>query len=313
MTIDRDSAAASVAATLEHLQRLGVTHLPAVDREATLQQVAAAFPEWAVESTATTAAPSPSAAAHPSEMRQPASPPGGARGRRQLPKPAPRSTARPSRFAPAAPVDAGPAEYALPVLDVEARRRELEAAAARVSHCTRCPELAYARRQTVYGEGDPAARVCFFGEGPGAEEDRQGRPFVGRSGQLLTKMIEACSFRREDVYILNTVKCRPPGNRNPELSEIAHCREYFEQQFELIQPEYIVCLGLVAAQSLLNTTISIGRLRGTFHRYRSSKVIVTYHPSYLLRTPAAKRAAWEDLQMMLRDMGIDPAQAKRRD
>lgn len=191
----------------------------------------------------------------------------------------------------------------MPLID---RQAALAAAAARVSGCTRCPELVRSRRQTVFGEGSATSRVCFFGEAPGAEEDRSGRPFVGRAGQLLTKMIEACTFRREDVYILNTIKCRPPGNRNPQLEEVENCREYFEYQLDILQPEYIVCLGVVAARALLHTTASVGRLRGTFHRYRASKVLVTYHPAYLLRNPEAKRAAWEDLQLMLRDMGIDP-------
>src|SRR5690606_27061521 len=115
----------------------------------------------------------------------------------------------------------------------------------------RCEVLVCSRKQTVFGEGDPAARVCFFGEAPGAEEDASGRPFVGKSGMLLTKMIEACTFAREQVYILNTIKCRPPGNRNPAPEEIANCRPYFEQQLEIIRPQYIVCLGLVAAQTLL--------------------------------------------------------------
>jgi len=119
-------------------------------------------------------------------------------------------------------------------------------------------------------------------------------------------MIEACKLQREEVYLLNTVKCRPPANRNPELVEVENCRGYFEQQLEIIQPEYIVCLGLIAARALLRSAISIGRLRGVFHQYRSSKVLVTYHPDYLLRTPQAKRAAWEDLQLMMKDMGIKP-------
>ncbi|MGV3485736.1 MAG: uracil-DNA glycosylase, partial [Planctomycetaceae bacterium] len=141
-------------------------------------------------------------------------------------------------------------------------------------------------------------------EAPGADEDASGRPFVGRAGQLLTKMIEACTFTREDVFILNTIKCRPPGNRNPEPGEVENCRPYLERQLEIIQPEYIVCLGLVAAQAILHTKLSVGRLRGQFHEYRGSKVLVTYHPSYLLREPAVKKAAWADLQFLLRDMGI---------
>jgi uracil-DNA glycosylase family 4 len=144
----------------------------------------------------------------------------------------------------------------------------------------------------------------FFGEGPGAEEDRTGRPFVGKAGDLLTKMIEACTLRREDVYILNTVKCRPPGNRNPELDETENCREYYQRQLAILRPEYIVCLGAISSQELLRSKLSVGRLRGKFHRYFESKVLVTYHPAYLLRNPAAKKATWTDLQLMLQDAGI---------
>ena len=140
---------------------------------------------------------------------------------------------------------------------------------------------------------------------PGADEDRSGRPFVGRAGQLLTKMIEACTLKRDDVYIFNTVKCRPPGNRNPEPDELANCRPYYQAQLEVLRPEYIVCLGSVSAQELLQSRLSVGRLRGSFHRYHDSKVLVTYHPAYLLRNPAAKKAAWQDLQLMLKDAGID--------
>jgi uracil-DNA glycosylase len=184
------------------------------------------------------------------------------------------------------------------------RLARLESLAQQVAGCTRCHELACTRNRTVFGEGNPAARVCFFGEAPGADEDRQGRPFVGAAGQLLTRMIEAATFRREDVYILNTLKCRPPGNRTPLPEEIANCRPYFETQFELIRPEYIVCLGLVAAQSLLDTKLSVGRLRGRFHAYGESAVLVTYHPAYLLRNPAAKQAAWEDLKRLMQAMDI---------
>jgi len=186
----------------------------------------------------------------------------------------------------------------------EARSRALQVLSEQVAACTRCDQLARCRTNTVFGEGNVAPRVVFFGEGPGRDEDISGRPFVGKAGQLLTKMIEACTFAREDVYIMNTVKCRPPNNRNPEPTEIENCREYFEKQLELLRPEYIVCLGLVSAQTLLRTKLSVGRLRGKFHRHFDSKVVVTYHPSYLLRTPAAKKAAWDDLQMMLRDAGL---------
>ncbi len=179
-----------------------------------------------------------------------------------------------------------------------------------VAGCIACPALVRNRTQTVFGVGSVTPRVVFFGEAPGADEDKQGIPFVGRAGQLLTKIIEACTFQRDDVYILNVLKCRPPDNRVPEPDEVSHCRHFFERQFDTLSPEYIVCVGTTPAQALLETTLSIGKLRGKFHEYRSSKVVCTYHPAYLLRNPDAKKFVWDDLQMMLRDMGIDPAAAK---
>jgi len=174
-----------------------------------------------------------------------------------------------------------------------------------VATCTKCPELVAERTQTVFGVGNPRTRLCFFGEAPGADEDREGEPFVGRCGQLLTKIIEACTLSRKEIYILNTVKCRPPSNRNPSTDEVANCRPYFERQLEIIQPEFICCLGAVAAQTLLETTEAIGRLRGKFHDYRGAKVLATYHPAYLLRNPPAKRHVWDDMQILMREMGIE--------
>lgn len=204
-----------------------------------------------------------------------------------------------------------PGEFSLPVLGAHERTEALGRYEQEVAGCSACPALAMSRKHTVFGEGSVNPRFCFFGEAPGAEEDRSGRPFVGPAGQLLTKMIEACTLRREDVYILNTIKCRPPGNRNPELEEVAQCRHFFEQQFEILQPEYIVCLGAVASRALLMTTLQVGQLRGVFHQYKRSKVLVTYHPSYLLRQPDAKRAAWEDLQMLMRDAGVELPSTKK--
>ncbi len=139
-----------------------------------------------------------------------------------------------------------------------------------VAPCTRCGELAATRTQTVFGVGNPHAQLCFLGEAPGADEDRLGEPFVGRGGQLLNKIIEACRLKREDVYILNMLKCRPPGNRNPLPEELTNCRPFLERQLELIQPEYICCLGAVASQNLLGTTTPIGKLRGKLHAYRGA-------------------------------------------
>jgi DNA polymerase len=179
----------------------------------------------------------------------------------------------------------------------------LEILQGEVAGCTLCDELAATRTQTVFGVGNPRARLCFLGEAPGADEDRQGEPFVGRAGQLLNKIIEACRTHREDVYILNILKCRPPGNRNPLPHEALNCRRYLDRQLQLIGPEFICCLGAVAAQNLLGTTESIGRMRGKVLVYGMAKVICTYHPAYLLRNPAAKKDCWDDMKLLMRSMG----------
>ncbi|HEY6564279.1 MAG TPA: uracil-DNA glycosylase [Pirellulaceae bacterium] len=184
------------------------------------------------------------------------------------------------------------------------RAADLAVIQTEVAACTRCDVLARSRTQTVFGSGSVQPRLCFLGEAPGADEDRQGVPFVGRSGQLLTDIIKACTLRREDVYILNVLKCRPPNNRTPEPAETANCRGYFERQLQILRPEFICCLGLVAAQALLETKVSLGRMRGRFHDWRNSQVVVTYHPSYLLRQPSAKKDTWDDMQMLMRAMGI---------
>jgi DNA polymerase len=172
-----------------------------------------------------------------------------------------------------------------------------------VAGCTRCGELASTRTQTVFGVGHPNARICFLGEAPGADEDRLGEPFVGRAGQLLNKILQACQLHREDVYILNILKCRPPGNRNPAPDEAQNCRRFLNRQLELIRPEFICCLGAVAAQNLLGTTDSIGRMRGKVHKYQDIRVVCTYHPAYLLRNPAAKAQTWDDMKLLMREMG----------
>jgi DNA polymerase len=188
---------------------------------------------------------------------------------------------------------------------LRAAQRQLDGLCEQVRACRLCAELAAQRTQTVFGVGNPQARLCFFGEAPGADEDRVGEPFVGRAGQLLDKIIAACTLRRQDVYILNTIKCRPPENRNPLPEEIDRCRPFFEQQLEIIRPEFICCLGLVAAAALLETKQTLGRLRGQLHSWRWAKVLVTYHPAYLLRNPPAKRQVWEDMQLLMREMGIE--------
>jgi DNA polymerase len=174
-----------------------------------------------------------------------------------------------------------------------------------VAPCTRCQELATTRTQTVFGVGNPKSRLCFMGEAPGADEDRLGEPFVGRAGQLLDKIIEACQLKREEIYILNMLKCRPPGNRNPLPDELANCRPFLERQLELIEPEFICCLGAVSSQNLLGVTTPIGKLRGKLHKYRGAKVVCTFHPAYLLRNPAAKKDCWEDMKFLMREMGVE--------
>jgi DNA polymerase len=165
--------------------------------------------------------------------------------------------------------------------------------------CTRCP-LHRTRRNLVFGEGSAAAKLVFVGEAPGEEEDNQGRPFVGRAGQLLTKIIGAMGLAREDVYICNILKCRPPGNRNPKEDEIATCEPFLVRQLEAIDPEIICALGTFAARTLLRSEAPISAIRGKFHDYHGRKLMPTYHPAYLLRNPDAKKLVWEDVQKIMK-------------
>jgi DNA polymerase len=162
--------------------------------------------------------------------------------------------------------------------------------------CRRCKLCTMGRSQIVFGVGNPKARLMFVGEGPGEEEDKRGEPFVGRAGQLLTKIIEAIGLTRDQVYIANVIKCRPPGNRNPEPDEVAQCEPYLFRQIDVIQPRVIVPLGKFAAQSLLKTLDPITRLRGRQFDYRGAALIPTFHPAYLLRNPSSKREVWEDMK-----------------
>ena len=162
--------------------------------------------------------------------------------------------------------------------------------------CTRCKLHTLGRKQVVFGVGDPHAQLMFVGEGPGADEDIQGEPFVGKAGQLLTKIIEAIELRRDQVYIANVIKCRPPGNRNPEPDEVEQCEPFLFRQIDAIKPKVIVALGKFAAQSLLRTSEPITRLRGRQYNYRGSVLIPTFHPAYLLRNPSSKRDVWEDMK-----------------
>jgi DNA polymerase len=189
--------------------------------------------------------------------------------------------------------------------DLDQRRQALALLAQEVKKCTQCAALASTRTQTVFGQGQAGAELCFVGEAPGADEDAQGVPFVGAAGQLLTRIIQGCGLKREEVYICNILKCRPPGNRTPLPNEAANCRGFLDRQLELIQPKFIVALGSCAATNLLGTTQSLGKLRGRFHDYRGIPVLVTYHPAYLLphRNPEKKRDVWEDMKLLLARMG----------
>jgi len=174
----------------------------------------------------------------------------------------------------------------------------LAAVRADIGDCTRCKLHTPGRTQIVFGVGNPEADLMFVGEAPGGEEDIQGVPFVGRAGQLLTKIIEAIGLKREDVYIANVIKCRPPQNRNPEPDEVATCEPFLFQQIDIIKPKVIVALGKFGAQTLLRTLDPISRLRGRVFEYRGSKLIPTFHPAYLLRNPSSKREVWEDMKLV---------------
>ena len=189
-------------------------------------------------------------------------------------------------------------------VDVAGRSTALEAIRDEIGDCTRCP-LAYAGRRTiVFGDGDPGAQLMFVGEGPGADEDQQGLPFVGKSGQLLNNMITAMGLSREQVYIANVVKCRPPANRAPEPVEANTCTPFLARQMDVVQPEVVVALGATAAMYLLGVKQSLMSLRGKWHEVRGVKVVVTYHPAFLLRDPRQKGEAWKDLQMVMKELGL---------
>jgi uracil-DNA glycosylase len=197
------------------------------------------------------------------------------------------------------PADAGTiARPATPLTFSSNAADALIAVRTEIGDCTRCKLHAQGRTQIVFGVGNPDADLMFVGEAPGADEDRQGIPFVGRAGQLLTKIIEAIDLKRDDVYIANVIKCRPPGNRNPEQDEVETCEPFLFQQIDIIGPKVIVALGTFAARALLRTLDPISRLRGRVYDYRGAKLVPTFHPAYLLRNPASKRETWEDMKLV---------------
>ena len=178
-----------------------------------------------------------------------------------------------------------------------------------LGECTRC-KLHSSRHTIVFGDGNPKAELVFVGEGPGADEDAQGLPFVGRAGRLLTQMIEAMGLQRKDVYICNVVKCRPPGNRQPEEDEVSTCSPFLFRQIDVIAPKVIVCLGAVAAKTLLQTNRGISQFRGEWLEFRGRKLLATYHPAYLLRNPPAKSEVWKDLQKVMAVLGLEVKKGK---
>jgi len=173
-----------------------------------------------------------------------------------------------------------------------------------IGDCTRCRLHKQGRKQIVFGVGNPRAELMFIGEAPGADEDEKGEPFVGRAGQLLTNMIKAMGLSREDVYIANIIKCRPPGNRTPERDECETCSPFLFRQIEVVKPKVIVALGAVAAKTLLAVNASMGELRGRWYDFRNTKLAVTYHPAFLLRDPRQKKETWKDLQMVMKELGL---------
>jgi uracil-DNA glycosylase family 4 len=227
-----------------------------------------------------------------------------------LPQVKPPATVEPA----SAPVVAPSPLFSAPSPDMSPaeRRQQLTLLAEKVSTCMSCAELCSTRTQTVFGVGRVDPAICFVGEAPGADEDAQGEPFVGKAGQLLTKIIAGMGLKREEVYICNILKCRPPGNRPPQRDEAEHCRGFLEKQIELVAPRSICTLGGTAATNLLKTTLSVGKLRGKLHEYKGIPVVVTYHPSYLLtghrgteqETQERKRLVWDDMKFLLRTLGL---------
>ena len=191
-------------------------------------------------------------------------------------------------------LDIGKLDSSNPQVEV---RMTLDDIREELGDCSRC-RLSGSRTSIVFGSGNPDARLMFIGEAPGSEEDRQGLPFVGRAGQLLTKIIESIGIRRNDVYICNVLKCRPPKNRNPEADEVETCSPFLRQQLEAVRPQIVCCLGTFASQTMLGMKVPISKLRGRFHVIEGIRFIATFHPAYLLRNPAKKREVWEDMKQI---------------
>jgi uracil-DNA glycosylase family 4 len=288
---------ARVEAWLQYAGELGFT--PIYRDRSSQSSESASVPQLAPPPELSSAAAAPAAA--PSQAYAMAA--GGAP--RRAPAPSAVPAHKQSMAAPAAPLI--PASPRMSLFDAAERIEgdTLPRIREDIGDCTRC-KLHKARTNIVFGVGNPKAELVFVGEGPGHDEDIQGEPFVGRAGKLLTQMIEAMSLRREDVYICNVVKCRPPENRLPERDEIATCSPYLLRQLDAIRPKVVCCLGACAAQTLLQTTQGISRFRGEWMDFRGTKLIATYHPAYLLRNPPAKSEVWKDLQKVMAVLGLQP-------
>lgn len=220
------------------------------------------------------------------------------------PDPSPNLEPEPESIIPPRKPVAAPPSIVSTILPAAERPAAMEAIRNEIGDCTRCPLAFQGRHKIVFADGDPNARLMFVGEGPGADEDAQGLPFVGRAGQLLNNMINAMGVRREQVYIANVVKCRPPQNRTPEPEEANTCMQFLWQQIDVVKPEVLVALGSTAATYMLGRKSSLSSLRGSIHDLRGAKLVVTYHPAYLLRDPNQKKEAWKDLQMVMAELGL---------
>ena len=313
--MDSDQWKLASLQTLEYLQRLGVKHLP--KPSAKLSEILADWVDVSSKGSSGTSIASSRTQLPSPEPRQPASPEP-RQPASQVPKkpiqaqaqvqvqaqvpspsamePASRSVAKPSW----PPVES---PWMTPVRSAQDRSEALGQLKLKVEACRLCKDIVCHRRQTVFGVGPVTTRFVMIGDAPGPEEDRLGEPFVGASGELFDKILRATGIPRDQVYILNALKCRPPNNRVPSDIELDNCRPFIEAQLEILQPEYIICWGATAVRAVLQTTESIGRLRGRFHCYKKAKVLVTYHPTYLERAPEAKKLTWEDMQMLMRELG----------
>lgn len=313
--MDSDQWKLASLQTLEYLQRLGVKHLP--KPSAKLSEILVDWVDVSSKGSSGTSIASSRTQLQAPEPKQPttqvpkkpAPAPAPAQVSTQVSAPASVQVASPSAMEPAARSVAKPSwppvesPWMTPARSAQDRSEALGQLKLQVEACRLCKDIVCHRRQTVFGVGPVTTRFVMIGDAPGPEEDRLGEPFVGSSGELFDKILRATGIPRDQVYILNTLKCRPPNNRVPSDMELDNCRPYIEAQLEILQPEYIICWGATAVRAVLQTTESIGRLRGRFHCYKKAKVLVTYHPTYLERAPEAKKLTWQDMQMLMRELG----------